>query len=39
LTERFSFIKGEANLYACAVRKEVKELRYPVQTKYKRALG
>lgn len=39
LTDRFSFIKGEANLYACAVRKEIKELRYPVQTKYKRALG
>lgn len=39
LTDRFSFIKGEANLYACAARKEVKELCYPVQTKYKRLLG
>lgn len=39
LTERFSFVKGEANLYAVAKRKEIATLRYPVQTKYKRALG
>ena len=39
LTERFSYVKGEANLYAVARRKEIAALRYPVQTKYKRALG
>lgn len=39
LTERFSYVKGEANLYAVAKRKEIAALRYPVQTKYKRALG
>ena len=38
-TERFSFVKGEANLYAVAKRKEIATLRYPVQTKYKRSLG
>ncbi len=39
LTERFSYVKGEANLYAVARRKEIATLRYPVQTKYKRSLG